>query len=442
MEPIKAIHIAPTKNMIEVDKKYNKGLNMLLTHLVLNDEEYRFNAYHLIGTKYLDNSFFELGYSLTPKAMIEAAKSVQNGDDTLVLICPDGTLDGMEEFKANNYKVMAIPKSAAQFKDMMYDNRIDYVGVSEEHIDYRHSPGARYELFRDHIDAMMPKKKIHLLGGTDSIYEIGMLHPFRDYIFSWDSSTVCHHTSKSIKLNDTVRKETSSFDFNQTIKLNSLLFHHNIQFVQRMLEGLEETIIPVEGTNGKYSVSNHGSVFSNYRYNNGGLDEKVRRIGSNTGFGNHLGDYKGVTMYLDSGEVIETSVHRLVAKHFCSDWYDDCIVNHLDGNPSNNYYLNLECTTTKGNNQHAYENGLIPKQPTKVERNKWEYIAYRFLYSKITQAKLAREYQVDRNSIHKYLAGVRQSGTFPLSKWEESNWTELMTDGVYKELIKGVEYEG
>lgn len=240
MEPIKAIHIAPTKNMIEVDKKYNKGLNMLLTHLVLNDEEYRFNAYQLMGTKYLDNSFFELGYSLTPKAMIEAAKSVQNGnEDTIVLICPDGTLEGMEDFKANNYKVMAIPKSSAQFKDMMYDNRIDYVGVSEEHIDYRHSPGARYELFRDHIDAMMPKKKIHLLGGTDSIYEIGMLHPFRDYIFSWDSSTALWQGHLGHKINDVVRKDCTSVDFTVNLNLDKPEIVNNIKFINKLLKGVE-----------------------------------------------------------------------------------------------------------------------------------------------------------------------------------------------------------
>lgn len=239
MEPIKAIHIAPTKNMLEVDAKYNKGLNMLLTHLVLNDEEYRANALSLSGTKYLDNSFFELGYCLSPKAMIEAADNIKKLGDTMVLICPDGTLDGMKEFKAQGYKVMAIPKSPAQFKDMMYDNRIDYVGVSEEHLAYRHSPGARYELFRDHIDAMMPSKKIHLLGGTDSIYEIGMLYPFRNYIYSWDSSTVFHHTRKNIRLSDMVRKETTSFDFKVPINTNSPLFKSNIQFVEKLLKGVE-----------------------------------------------------------------------------------------------------------------------------------------------------------------------------------------------------------
>lgn len=239
MEQIKAIHISPTKNMLEVDMHYNKGLNILLTHLVLNNDEYRATALMLSGTKYLDNSFFELGYCLSPKAMIEAAELIRQDGDTMVLICPDGTLDGMKEFKAQGYKVMAIPKSPAQFKDMMYDNRIDYVGVSEEHLAYRHSPGARYELFRDHIDAMMPKKKIHLLGGTDSIYEIGMLHPFRNYIYSWDSSTAIWQGHLGHRINDIVRKDTTSVDFTVKVNLEKPEVVNNIKFIEKLLKGVE-----------------------------------------------------------------------------------------------------------------------------------------------------------------------------------------------------------
>ncbi len=233
---IRVIHIAPTANMLEVDSKYNKGLNMLLTHLVLNDTKYREVAKQLTGVKYLDNSYFELGYSLSPAALLEAAKMV----DATVLICPDGTLDGMVEFKAAGYKVMCIPKSPAQFKDFMYDNRIDYVGVSEEHLAYRHSPGARYELFRDHIDAMMPKKKIHLLGGTDSIYELGLLYPFRQYIYSFDSSAAIWQGHLGKSLNDVVRKDTTSVDFTVTVNLNSDLIQKNITFVNKLTSGVLE----------------------------------------------------------------------------------------------------------------------------------------------------------------------------------------------------------
>lgn len=184
MVPIRLIHITPTNLIGFVDSVYNKGLNMVLTHLVLTNPEYRQAFKAIDGEKYLDNSFFELGYCMQPEEMITAAKMV----DATVLICPDGTLEGLELFKKHGYKVMAIPKTPEQFTEFMYSSDIDLVGVSEEHLNYRHSPGARYELLRDCLKDDMPSKKIHLLGATDSAWELGMLSPFSKYIYSWDSS--------------------------------------------------------------------------------------------------------------------------------------------------------------------------------------------------------------------------------------------------------------
>ncbi|QIG60064.1 endonuclease [Dishui Lake large algae virus 1] len=51
-------------------------------------------------------------------------------------------------------------------------------------------------------------------------------------------------------------------------------------------------------------------------------------------------------------------VHRLVAKAFLSDYTDECVINHKDGNRHNNVVENLECTTQAQNVLHGYENGL------------------------------------------------------------------------------------
>ncbi len=233
-EPIRAIHIGPTNTIADLSI-LNGGMDMVLTHLVLNDEAYKTAFMATPSYKLLDNSFFELGYCLSPTAMLEAAELVEAN----CLICPDGTLDGMDEFLAAGYDVMTIPKSAAQFKDMMYDNRITFVGVSEEHIDYRHSPGARYELFRDHLDEGMPTKKIHLLGGTDSIYEIGMLHPFKKHISSWDSSACVWQGHLGIKVNEMKQKDTTSVNFSTEVDLMKPEVAHNIEFVSKLLKGVQ-----------------------------------------------------------------------------------------------------------------------------------------------------------------------------------------------------------
>ena len=229
---IKPIHIAPTCLIETVDKYYNKGLNMVLTHLVLDeDPAYRIEMKKLKGEKYLDNSFFELGYCLSPTEMVEAAKLVE----ATVLICPDGTRDGMELFQSQGYKVMCIPKSPEQFVEFMWDETIHLVGVSEEHLDYRHSPGARYELFRDYLQEDMPKKKIHLLGATDSIHELAMLKPFQDHIVSWDSSAAIWQGHLGNLLHSQKRKDCTAVNFSAQVEWN-LGMQINIEYIERLLQ--------------------------------------------------------------------------------------------------------------------------------------------------------------------------------------------------------------
>jgi hypothetical protein len=226
---MRLIHIAPTNLIAHVDKYFNKGLNMVLTHLVLNNPAYREAMAKLKGIKFLDNSYFELGYCMRPQEMIEAAKLVH----ATHLICPDGTTEGAELFKEHGYKVICIPKWASQFEEFMRDPAIDIVGVSEEHFAYRHSPGARYELFRDHLTDDMPEKKIHLLGGTDSLWELGMLKPFDKHIYSWDSSMAIWQGHLGVDVERMKRKDTTSVDFDEEVQWNFQM-DWNISFLERI----------------------------------------------------------------------------------------------------------------------------------------------------------------------------------------------------------------
>lgn len=52
-------------------------------------------------------------------------------------------------------------------------------------------------------------------------------------------------------------------------------------------------------------------------------------------------------------------VHRLVAHAFVEGYEDNLTVNHIDGNKTNNFYLNLEWVTLSDNSVKEWETGLI-----------------------------------------------------------------------------------
>lgn len=103
---------------------------------------------------------------------------------------------------------------------------------------------------------------------------------------------------------------------------------------------------PVDGFDGKYYVSSFGRVFST-----GG---RTRRGGMLHVYTTKNG-YQSVTLSGD-GRRGSTPLHRLVALHFC-DGHDDTndVVNHIDGNPSNNRADNLEWCTQSYNIRHAID---------------------------------------------------------------------------------------
>jgi hypothetical protein len=56
-------------------------------------------------------------------------------------------------------------------------------------------------------------------------------------------------------------------------------------------------------------------------------------------------------------------VHRLVASAYLGD-VTGKVINHIDGNPSNNEVTNLEIVTQKENCIHASKSGLVPRGKT------------------------------------------------------------------------------
>jgi len=216
------MHIAPTNLMPFMDKHYNKGFNMLLTHLVLQNEDYAKTARELDGVKYLDNSFFELGYSLPTADLLHAAEVVK----ATTIICKDGTTDGLGSYKESGYSVMCIPKTIAQLQSMLDNKDIDLVGLSYIHFVNR---------FNTLDIVTLPKEpKIHILGMRRA-EELQQAKACKKHIVSWDTSAAVWQGHLGNSLSSNPPKNTTPVDFTAKLEWN-LLMEDNIKFIKEQLK--------------------------------------------------------------------------------------------------------------------------------------------------------------------------------------------------------------
>lgn len=119
-----------------------------------------------------------------------------------------------------------------------------------------------------------------------------------------------------------------------------------------------DTLRKVELLNGLYTLYEDGRVYShprkvNYRY--GLRTVKARflkhRIDS--------GGYRYVGLYESPGNVTNHRIHRLLMLNFSyKEGCEDLVVNHIDGDPSNNSLSNLEWCTVTENTMHSLRTGL------------------------------------------------------------------------------------
>lgn len=113
---------------------------------------------------------------------------------------------------------------------------------------------------------------------------------------------------------------------------------------------------PVRGYESFYEVSNKGRVRSLDRscaHSDGKVTKRKGRILKQS----LRAGYPFVHLR-GGGGAWQVHTHRLVARAFCLK-PDGCdIVNHLDGDKTNNNSSNLEWTTFSGNSRHAFTSGL------------------------------------------------------------------------------------
>ena len=110
---------------------------------------------------------------------------------------------------------------------------------------------------------------------------------------------------------------------------------------------------PIHSLNDKYEASNNGQI----------RNARTGRIMKQ--FTNLFG-YKNLTVRPEPNMTVNIRVHRAVAEAFIGECPEGYVVNHKDGDKTNNCPDNLEYVTPSENNQHALDTGL--RHPADMEK--------------------------------------------------------------------------
>jgi hypothetical protein len=110
--------------------------------------------------------------------------------------------------------------------------------------------------------------------------------------------------------------------------------------------------------NNEYQISNFGRIRSKHAViirSNGTTHTRASKILKPA---NDKGYLKGAVCV--DKKMITYKIHRLVAEAFVAGCDETKEVNHIDGNKSNNHFLNLEWVNRSENMKHAVKIGLLP----------------------------------------------------------------------------------
>jgi len=155
----------------------------------------------------------------------------------------------------------------------------------------------------------------------------------------------------------------------------------------------------IKGYEGYYQVSSFGRVKSLAKTWSVGikLDTILKSGWDKQG-------YRKVAFCVDKVKKI-TTVHRLVAAHFCENPNNYGIVNHLDSKTNNNRSTNLEWTTYSGNAVHGFEFGFrkgrkgLSHHNTKITEQQVREIKEMWGLKKASQGQIAKQFGVGQMQV-------------------------------------------
>lgn len=136
---------------------------------------------------------------------------------------------------------------------------------------------------------------------------------------------------------------------------------------------------PIIGYEGLYEVSNTGIIRSLDRVISTHKGHLIFKKGQQLSYDTTNAGYYRVCLSKNC-QTQRFSVHRIVAAHFVGTLCGSLVINHLDGNKTNNHYTNLEICTAQQNAIHACDINLIKcgeqSYKAKLKASDIEYIRF------------------------------------------------------------------
>lgn len=153
----------------------------------------------------------------------------------------------------------------------------------------------------------------------------------------------------------------------------------------------------IQGFEGLYQVSNKGRVKSFVGFNGHEYvkREKILKPTKQRSKGNYF--RLGVSLVKDKKRY-RVKIHRLVAFAFLKPVDGKVLVNHLDGNPLNNNYSNIEWCTQSENMRHAYDTGL-----KNMLRIPMETLYDLYVVKKLSPKEIGEMYKASADSVRRLI---------------------------------------
>ena len=287
MSDIQFCHIAPIALLSDV-AKHNKS-HLMLAHLVESNAEYREFYKNLEvddgSEKILDNSGYEMFKRGEP--MYESSKLVDMGrrcGATVIVLSDypgehwtktrDAAIELAPVFKQHGFKTFYVPQSElgdvdGYLKSLLWaieNPDIDLIGLSilgcpialgikEETFNHGDRDQAflmqrflsRWKML-NLVDSMVEDKsklykKFHNLGILDGPMEILLLEKYKDYIYSWDSSSAVWAGINGVRYDGSPTglrygKIESEVDFSINEEYNDHI-EHNIEIINNLCKGVK-----------------------------------------------------------------------------------------------------------------------------------------------------------------------------------------------------------